>query len=171
MQRATNWGNVDHSEYSSYYLMQPIRLALIVALAFLTACSEPTTRPEDIGTRVITLPGGQKIRVEVKILAEDIMRGMMFRDHLDPDRGMMFLHKPPGKYAYWMYQIKIPLDIIWMDDQGNIVEISANTPPCPNAKASQCPVFGGSKTAQVVLELASGMAAKYGLATGMRVTL
>jgi uncharacterized membrane protein (UPF0127 family) len=84
---------------------------------------------------------------------------------------MMFLHKPPGKYAYWMYQVKIPLDIIWMDDQGNIVEISPNTPPCPYSTASQCPVYGGSKTAQVVLELAAGMAAKYGLATGMRVSL
>ena len=146
-------------------------MALFVAVAFLSACSEPTTRPEDIGTRVITMPGGQSVRVEVKIRPEDIMRGMMFRDKLDADRGMMFLHKPPGKYAYWMYQVKIPLDIIWMDEQGNIVEISANTPPCPYASATQCPVYGGSRQAQVVLELAGGMAAKYGLATGMRVAL
>ena len=151
--------------------MQLSRLALFVAVAFLTACSEPTTRPEDIGTRLITMPGGQKVRVEVKIRGEDIMRGMMFREKLDPDRGMMFLHKPPGKYAYWMYQVKIPLDIIWMDEQGNIVEISPNTPPCPQASASLCPVYGGSQKAQVVLELAAGMAAKYGLATGMRVSL
>ena len=101
--------------------MQLSRMALFVAVAFLTACSGPTTRPEDIGTRLITMPGGQRVRVEVKIRPEDIMRGMMFREKLDPDRGMMFLHKPPGKYAYWMYQVKIPLDIIWMDEQGNIV--------------------------------------------------
>ena len=151
--------------------MQLSRMALFVAVAFLTACSGPTTRPEDIGTRLITMPGGQRVRVEVKIRPEDIMRGMMFREKLDPDRGMMFLHKPPGKYAYWMYQVKIPLDIIWMDEQGNIVEISANTPPCPHASAIQCPVYGGSQKAQVVLELAAGMAAKYGLATGMRVSL
>ncbi|MBY0504747.1 MAG: DUF192 domain-containing protein [Bryobacteraceae bacterium] len=151
--------------------MQPLRLAFFLTLIFLSSCSEPTTRPEDIGTRLITMPAGQRVRVEVKILPEDIMRGMMFRDRLDPDRGMMFLHKPPGKYPYWMYQVKIPLDIIWMDQQGNIVEISANTPPCPSATASQCPYFGGTRTAQVVLELASGMAAKYGLATGMRVSL
>ena len=151
--------------------MQLSRMALFVAVAFLTACSGPTTRPEDIGTRLITMPGGQRVRVEVKIRPEDIMRGMMFREKLDPDRGMMFLHKPPGKYAYWMYQVKIPLDIIWMDEQGNIVEISPNTPPCPQASASLCPVYGGSQKAQVVLELAAGMAAKYGLATGMRVSL
>ena len=157
--------------YSSYYPMQLSRLALFLPLIFLVACSEPTTRPEDIGTRVITMPGGQVVRVEVKMLAEDIMRGMMFREKLDPDRGMLFLHKPPGKYTYWMYQVKIPLDIIWMDAEGNIVEIAANTPPCQKAVASQCPVYGGSKVAQVVLELAGGMAAKFGLTTGMRVSL
>ncbi len=157
--------------YISYYPMQLSRLALLSAFVFLTACSEPTTRPEDIGTRMITMPGGQRVRVEVKILPEDIMRGMMFREKLDPDRGMLFLHKPPGKYAYWMYQVKIPLDIIWMDEQGNIVEISPNTPPCPHSTATQCPVYGGSKNAQVVLELAAGMAEKYGLTTGMRVSL
>lgn len=151
--------------------MQLSRPALLVALSFLVACSEPTTRPEDIGTRLITMPGGQKIRVEVKILAEDIMRGMMFREKLDPDRGMMFLHKPPGNYAYWMYQVKVPLDIIWMDEQGQIVEISANTPPCPTTTASQCPYFGGHYRAQVVLEINAGLAAKFGLTPGMRVTL
>jgi uncharacterized membrane protein (UPF0127 family) len=99
------------------------------------------------------------------------MRGMMFREKLDPDRGMLFLHKPAGNYTYWMYQVKIPLDIIWMDDQGTIVEIAANVPPCPHTAASQCPVYGGTKKSQVVLELAGGMAAKYGLEAGMRVAL
>ncbi len=151
--------------------MQLSRLALFVALAFLAACSEPTTRPEDIGTRLITMPGGQKLRVEVKIQAEDILRGMMFRDKLDPGRGMMFLHKPPANYPYWMYQVKMPLDIIWMDDQGRIVEISANTPPCPSSTASQCPYFGGHYKSQVVLEMSAGLAAKFGLSPGMRVSL
>ncbi len=99
------------------------------------------------------------------------MRGMMFRESLAPDRGMLFLHKPPGKYAYWMYQVKMPLDIIWMDEQGNIVEIAANVPPCPSSVASQCPVFGGTRTAQVVLEIGGGLAQKYGLTTGMRIGL
>ena len=157
--------------YISYYLMQPSRLALLFAVSFFTACSDSTTRPEDLGTRLITMPRGQKVRVEVKILPADIMRGMMFRETLAPDRGMMFLHKPPGKYPKWMYQVKIPLDIVWMDENGNVVEVVPRVPPCPSSSASQCPVYGGTRRAQVVLELAAGMAAQYGLETGMRVVL
>ena len=62
-----------------------------------------------------------------------------------------------------MYQVRIPLDIIWMDRYRAIVEIAANAPPCKTV-ASQCPHYGGnSERAQYVLELAGGMAAKYGL--------
>jgi uncharacterized membrane protein (UPF0127 family) len=45
------------------------------------------------------------------------------------------------------------------------VEISANTPPC-QAEPSQCPSYGGHRSARFVLELAGGMAAKYGLKEG-----
>jgi uncharacterized membrane protein (UPF0127 family) len=78
---------------------------------------------------------------------------------------MLFLHEAPGEYPYWMYQTRIALDIIWMDHDRRIVEISADTPPCKTDQG-QCPTFGGHRTAQYVLELAGGMAAKYGLRIG-----
>jgi len=53
-----------------------------------------------------------------------------------------------------------------MDHQRRIVEISANTPPCPSKSARQCPNFGGHEKARYVLELAGGGAALYGLRTG-----
>ena len=93
------------------------------------------------------------------------MRGMMFRDSLAPDRGMLFVHPSPGAYVYWMYQVRIPLDIIWMASDHRIVEISADTPPC-RTKASECPQYGGHQRSQFVLELAGGMASKYGLKLG-----
>jgi uncharacterized membrane protein (UPF0127 family) len=98
---------------------------------------------------------------------EDMMRGMMFRDSLEEDRGMLFIHGGAGNYPYYMYQVRIPLDIIWLDQNRSIVEISANTPPCTSA-ASECPRYGGKQTALFVLELAGGMAAKYNLHTGQR---
>jgi hypothetical protein len=79
---------------------------------------------------------------------------------------MLFIHDKPGTYGYWMYQVKIPLDIIWMDRTETIVEISANTPPCPSKSARECPTYGGTKSAQYVLELGGGMASKYGLKAG-----
>lgn len=124
---------------------------------------------EEYYTQTVTLPNGKEIRAEVVIDRMDIMRGLMFRDSLAPDRGMLFVHGRPDKYTYWMYQVKIPLDIIWMDANRRIVEISANTPPC-QTQASKCPHYGGNENALFVLELAGGVAAKHGLQLGDQLT-
>ena len=64
-----------------------------------------------------------------------------------------------------MYQTLIPLDIVWMDSSKRIVEIVPDAPPC-KTEASKCPHFGGNEPAQYVLELAGGMAKKYGINVG-----
>jgi hypothetical protein len=142
--------------------MRWIFLALVIAAS---GCGSKPPAAEDFGIRVVSLPGGQKIRAEVMIRQEDMERGMMFRDSLAPDRGMLFLHSNPGKYSYWMHNCLIPLDIIWMDSEHRIQEISANTPPC-KTEPDQCPQYGGNYESWYVLELASGMAARYGLKPG-----
>lgn len=131
----------------------------------MTGCGEDGGTVSDLRSREVRLPNGTKITAETMVLEMDMMRGMMFRDALARDRGMLFAHSKPGNYSYWMYQVKIPLDIIWMDSRHQIVEISANTPPC-RTKASECPSYGGKFTSQYVLELAGGMAGKYGLSEG-----
>ncbi|MEK7406420.1 MAG: DUF192 domain-containing protein [Acidobacteriota bacterium] len=138
---------------------------LALSLAALLGCGSKPVTMEEFQTRLVTLPNGQKIRAEVMTHSTDMMRGMMFRDSLAPDRGMLFVHGSPGKYPYWMHQVKIPLDIIWLDANRRIVEISANTPPCLK-KASECPNYGGNQKALFILELAGGLAAKYGLLPG-----
>jgi uncharacterized membrane protein (UPF0127 family) len=134
-------------------------------LFFAVGCGEKPTTLEEYYTRVVTLPNGKQIRAEVMAHPTDMMRGMMFRDSLAADRGMLFMHDRVGNYTYWMYQVRIPLDIIWLDSTRRIVEISADTPPCESA-ASECPHYGGNERAQFVLELAGGMAEKYGLKLG-----
>jgi len=140
------------------------RCVLLVAVLGLCAgCSRKSASDE--GLLAVTLPNGREIRAEVLTRPEDMMRGMMFRDSLAPDRGMLFVHTTPGRYAYWMFQCLIPLDIIWLDADKRIVEISANTPPC-KGEAKTCPSYGGNHDALYVLEIAGGMAQKYGLKTG-----
>jgi uncharacterized membrane protein (UPF0127 family) len=96
----------------------------------------------------------------------DQMRGMMFRDSLAKDRGMLFVHTSEMNVPYWMYQVRIPLDIIWMDHDRKIVEISANTPACTSNTSRDCPSYGGHEKARYVLELAGGGAGMYGLHVG-----
>jgi uncharacterized membrane protein (UPF0127 family) len=129
------------------------------------ACGPNTVSPDELGIRTVKLPNGQEIRAEVEINPIDMQKGMMFRNELPRGRGMLFIHNKPGLYAYWMYQVRIALDMIWMDSNRRIVEIAADVPPC-KTKASQCPNYGGHEQAQYVLELSGGEAKRYGLQVG-----
>ena len=51
-----------------------------------------------------------------------------------------------------MYQTLIPLDIIWLDSNRNIVEIAANAQPC-KTQASKCPQYGGNRISSYVIEI------------------
>ncbi|MBC7927570.1 MAG: DUF192 domain-containing protein [Bryobacteraceae bacterium] len=119
----------------------------------------------DFRARSVTLPDGTAIKAEVMTEPADMARGMMFRDSLQEGRGMLFIHPASSKYAYWMFQTKVPLDIIWMDVRGKVVEISENTPPCKTV-ASQCVNYGGTVESSVVLELPGGQGRKHGVRVG-----
>ncbi len=118
--------------------------------------------------RDITLPHGQIIKAETMIDARDRLRGMMYRTSLAPDHGMLFVHEKPGLYSYWMYQMRIPLDTIWLDSSHRIVEIDENLPPCLT-QASRCPHFGGTQISEYEIQLGGGMAKKYGLQLGQTI--
>lgn len=155
------------TESLTYSRMQLARYLLAISCSLLWGCSgsSEANSMEEFSTRPIVLPDGTTIRVESMMRDKDMMRGMMFRDALPEGRGMLFFHGSTGKYPYWMYQVKIPLDIIWMDKDHRVVEISPNTPPC-TTPASQCVNYGGTQDALIVLELPAGSAARHGIKTG-----
>ena len=139
---------------------------LLLPLALSSCVGEKTVSIDDYNTRVVKFPRGQTVRVEVMGDQRDMARGMMFRESLAPERGMLFVYGKAGKYAHWMYQVLIPLDMIWLDKDRRIVEIVPKIPPCPSKSAQECVPVGGHETAISVLELASGMAEKFGLKNG-----
>ena len=132
----------------------------------LVGCGEKASTAEDYYTTLIKLPDGTTIQAEQMRTPSEMLRGMMFRDSLKPDHGMLFTHGGPGRYSYWMFQVKIPLDIVWLDAGGHIVEISAPTPPCKDSVASKCPHFGGNVDALYVAEFAAGIVEKHHLGIG-----
>ena len=155
--------------YWNYVHFLMWRYIFVIALVFMAACgSGGDDAVNEFNTQRVTLPDGFVVRAEVMRKAEDMMRGMMFRKSVAENRGMLFIHGKPGKYTYYMYQVEIPLDIIWLDTQKRVVEISENTPPC-KTNASQCPLYGGTKDALVVLELGGGVARKHGVQIGARI--
>lgn len=144
-----------------------MRAIALAALALtLAACSRSSDPVRDFSAREVTMPDGKIVTAEVMSDSIDMQRGMMFRDSVAPDHGMLFIHPSPGRYKYWMYQVKIPLDIVWMDVNRRVVEISANTPPCQSKSARTCPNYGGNADSMYVLELGGGRAAAYGVQSG-----
>jgi uncharacterized membrane protein (UPF0127 family) len=137
----------------------------------LLACSSDENVVTEVGVRLVGLPNGDKVRAEVMQTQIDMTRGMMFRKSLDRGRGMLFVHGKPGPYTYWMYNVEIPLDLIFIDAGHRVVYIEHAAPPCRTA-ASQCPQYGPNppRPVQYVLELGGGEAKRYGLKPGDALT-
>ena len=112
--------------------------------------------------RVVT-PNGTAIIVEVASNDDTRARGLMFRDSLAADRGMIFLFPKSDVYPFWMKDTLIPLDMLWLDESSRIVHIAANVPPCA---ADPCPSYSPEVSARSVLELRAGRAAELGLKVG-----
>jgi len=143
------------------------RLTLLIFILTLAGCGEPEQTAADIRSRTITMPGGQKIKAELLVRQLDILTGARYRSSIPPDRGLLFMFASPGPYKFWMYKVKIPVDMIWLDSNQIIVEMKESAPPCQTA-SEQCPMYGGTYPSQFVLEMGAGMITQYNLKLGQR---
>ena len=127
-----------------------------------TGMQTSATTTSTSGPRVI-LP--DNFVVSVEIAADDEMRqqGLMYRDHIDPGKGMIFVFPRDDVFSFWMKNTRIPLDMIWIDSNKRIVGLRENVPPC---HVPDCPSYGPGVTARYVLELGGGEAAKHNLKNG-----
>ncbi|WP_162197633.1 DUF192 domain-containing protein [Methanosarcina horonobensis] len=101
----------------------------------------------------------------VEIAANQSQRqyGLMNREHLDPDKGMLFFFEEEGVHHFWMKNTLIPLDIIWINSSRDIVYIERNAQPCTSG---YCPSFDPGKNASYVLEINGGLSDRYGINVG-----
>lgn len=107
---------------------------------------------------------GKRYTVELARNDAQRERGLMFRQHLDADRGMLFVHEREEPLAYWMKNTLIPLDILFFDGQFRLVSQQRDIPPCTLGDA--CPSYPSDAPAHYVLELNAGQAAKLHLQNG-----
>jgi len=143
-----------------------VKNSVLACVLLLASCSAPQNTPAApppaapaSGPRVV-LPDGAAIQVELATDEPTRSQGLMYRDRLAEDRGMLFFFPQSGEYPFWMKNTLIPLDMIWIDDQRRIAHVTSNVPPC---KADPCPNYPPNANAKYVLELAAGVAAKHHL--------
>ena len=87
--------------------------------------------------------------VELAITEREKQKGLMNREHLDKDKGMLFIYDIPIKSDFWMKNTLIPLDIIWINRNNKIIHI-ITAYPC---KESSCQIYTSDKEALYVLEI------------------
>lgn len=136
------------------------KCALFLVLAVAAGCSAaPVT---------VTLRD-QTFTVEIADDNGERMRGLMYRDQMAADAGMLFLFEQQGPQAFWMKNTKIPLDILYFDNSWSLVGWSLNTPPC--SLGDRCPNYPSQAPARYVLELNAGTAERIGAKLGDRLTV
>ncbi len=112
---------------------------------------------------------GQRYQVEIADDDAERARGLMFRDQMDAKAGMLFIHDREEPQAYWMKNTKIPLDILYFDNQRRLVAQRRNTPPC--SAGDGCPSYPSHAPARYVLELNAGEADRLKLQDGAELRL
>jgi len=85
------------------------------------------------------------------------VRGLMFEDQLPYDQGMIFVFEDSGLYSLWMLNMQFSLDMIWFDQDGKVVHIEKDVPPCKTAlEITTCQSIVPNEEAVYVLEVTSG---------------
>jgi uncharacterized membrane protein (UPF0127 family) len=112
---------------------------------------------------LVTASGRHAFQVEVMRTDEQRGRGLMFRQSLPDNRGMLFDFKVDGPVSMWMRNTYIPLDMVFIFADGRVHRVEANTEPL-----SERTIPAGANV-RAVLELNAGTAARLGLRPGDRV--
>ena len=111
---------------------------------------------------------GEKFTVELAETREKQALGLMFRDSLEDDHGMLFIFPNEARRSFWMKNCRIALDIFYFNAALELVSVSENTPPC---RSQRCPTYPSAGPAKYVLELNAGKAAELGVQVGDRLEL
>ena len=111
---------------------------------------------------------GETFELEVTETPQERSLGLMFRSALPDNRGMLFSFDPPRQTSFWMKDVPVPLDMVFLR-QGEVIAITDSAAPCAT---EPCPTYGPrGQLIDQVIELRGGRAAEIGLQPGDTVTI
>lgn len=145
--------------------------AVLVWCAFLltsAGCLSQSPEPAATHDVQVCFETGDCVAVEIADDAQEQARGLMYRQKLAEDQGMLFVFDRTGVHKFWMKNTLIPLDMLWIAEGGRIIHVEHDVPPC---KGDPCPSYGPDAPAKYVLEVNAGYARKQGIDVGDQVLL
>ena len=105
--------------------------------------------------------------VELAVTSDQRAQGLSGRVFLDSGTGMLFVFEVESRLRFWMKDMEFPLDMVWIDADCQVVDISVNVPaPAPGTSLGDLPRYSPSTPAMYVLEINGGEAEWLGLRAG-----
>jgi uncharacterized membrane protein (UPF0127 family) len=97
----------------------------------------------------------ERVAVDLDFVSstESRAKGLMFVESMPENEGMLFIFQEDSNNGFWMKNTLIPLDIIYIDSERNIVDIQKNAQPC---KEDPCPTYPSSSEYRYVIEVNGG---------------
>jgi uncharacterized membrane protein (UPF0127 family) len=138
--------------------MRDLKNLSLAAIAFLLVASAMCVHADPLVTYPLRIKK-HEIRAEVANTEQDRMRGLMFRDKLAENSGMIFLYPRPEASAMWMKNTRIALAVAFIDSNGRILNIAEMEPYSERAHAS-------AGAAAYALEMNRGWFRKQGIKAG-----
>lgn len=148
-------------------LWQGLLVGVLVALS-LTGCGQEKQlvpiQPSVDGRLQLSV-AGRTVSVELALDVPTRTRGLMHRPSLGEDAGMLFVFPDSAPRTFWMRNTLVPLDLIFLDDQGRVINVE-EAPPMVER-----PGFHSDRAARYVLELNRGWCSRHGLQAGDRIEI
>jgi len=141
-----------------------IRLAVVLLIG---ACGQPPKYrewPSETDLKVLKV-GQKELSVEVAEFSEERRQGLMYRDHLAEDCGMLFVYPEPKLLSFWMKNTAIPLSIVFFSDDGIVINIEDMNP------FQELPRVLSRQPARFALEAPRGWFATAGIQPGDKIEL
>ncbi len=138
----------------------------MLILILLISCGKEEQSLEMFSKGQVIFPEqGQVFQVEIAETASQRTRGLMYRESMAANKGMLFVFEQAGVQRVWMKNTLIVLDIIFLSKQGKIVSVLQNIKPC---KQTVCEVYTSNKVAKYMLEVNTGKIKKAGITIGQQ---
>ncbi len=134
---------------------------------------QPVMINQDLPVKKVVITSGKdKNEFEVEVASTDAQRkiGLMHRKSLDERKGMLFIFQNQGYMNFWMKDTLIPLDMLFINQNGMIEHVAKNVQPCTSKDSRNCPTTNSVKPVKFVVEINAGMAEKLGIRAGDQVT-